>query len=58
MPANSTWSHEAVGRAYIQMEKRTMGKWKRLTRNEEKPPHMYYWWSMQEKFKKEVKDDE
>ena len=58
VPENSTWSHEAVGRAYINLEKKKKEKWQRLTKGEEKPANMHSWWSMQEKYSGEIKDDD
>ncbi len=58
VPGNSTWTHEAVGRAYIQIEKRLPAKWKRLTKGEVKPANMHSWWSMQEKYSDEIKPDD
>jgi len=58
VPENSTWAHEAVGRAYINLEKKNKEKWKRLIKGDEKMPNCQVWWSMQEKYDKEIKDDD
>ena len=58
VPENSTWTHEAVGRAYINIEKKVKGKWKSLTKGEEKPANMHSWFSMQEKYSSEIKVDD